>query len=109
MINWRLWISLGFGLVLWACGDGDGETGDTGGTNGSTVSDELFGQACANGVTLCSGDPTYDVTFGMQDCSAAAIESAYAACNSGCREDSKPFIDCQVAATDCEAFVGCVQ
>jgi hypothetical protein len=95
-------------LSLGGCGD-DGGDGSGGSGEGSAVSDEEYEQACDNGVALCMDDPQYGATFGAQDCSPDAIASAYANCDSDCRAQSEPIIDCQIAATDCEGFVGCAQ
>ncbi len=82
-----------------ACDDGE---------SGMAVTNAEFQQACQNGVLLCEGDPTYGVMFGSQDCSTAAIDEAYAICDAGCRANAAPIIDCQIAASSCEAFAGCV-
>ena len=92
-------------VTLIACGD-DG--GGGGGGDGDEVTDAEFQLACENGVALCQDDPSYGDTFGAQDCSVAAIEAAYASCDSSCRANSRPIVDCQAAATDCASFAGCV-
>lgn len=92
--------ALTLSAVLVACDDG----GDDGG-----VSNAAFQAACENGVVVCESDPLYSQTYGAMDCSPQAIADAYAHCDAGCRAQSKPIIDCQTAALDCDEFVDCVQ
>ncbi|MCA9524334.1 MAG: hypothetical protein KC609_25375 [Myxococcales bacterium] len=94
-------------LILGAAFAACGGSGSKSGVN--PVTNEEFKIACDNGVTLCKDDPQYGQTFGAQDCSTSAIETAYAVCDTGCRANSRAIIDCQKVATSCDAFAGCVQ
>lgn len=97
-------ITVALVLFLGACsGSGNGSN------SGNAVTNAELQQSCQNGVNLCKDHQLYSQTFGAQDCSTDAIAKAYEGCNTGCRINAKPIIDCQKAATTCEAFAACVQ
>ena len=95
-------ITVALVLCLSACSSG-------GSNSGNAVTDAELQQSCQNGVNLCKDHQLYSQTFGAQDCSTDAIAKAYQSCNTGCRINARPIIDCQKAATTCEAFAACVQ